>query len=387
MSLEIKRQALQRAILDLDLNDNDQGKAAATAAIQRNWVEAERLIEEWWDAYQAWEKADTFNRAVADRRMTMRSWDGDKATFADLVNKTGPSNIADEKRFYANSADRQPAARRADGMSHKDKFAAIANRTPPQFGWTKKNPAPDVVYGRPVRGIDASAFMTPENFLSRDQKYQLGLHDTSVKLFIPGDRNLPVIKKLNPDNKTLKDQSHTKEAKKAYFCFLPISMPEDQYVIYKLVRYAKALKTAVPDLDSLIRGYRSQMTRVKLAHGYDMGTGYIAVQTNNDKIPYKVSYSIGSTVKERGEGGQPAKASISVDSELIRKRQQAYFKQNSDVVRIGNEIVIAMRKHAGSFPVYAYSDGGGDLTVFSIGGKAMTVDNIKQISAQGVANF
>lgn len=381
MSLEIQRTALHRAILDLDLNDDDQGKAAATAAIQRDWVEAKRLIENWWGAYKAWEGTDSFNQAVADRRMTMRSWDGDKIAFGDLVNKTGPSNIADEKRFYASSADRQPAAARADGMSHKDKFAAIANPTPPQFGWSKKNPEPEVVYGRPVRGISASAFMTPANFTTREKKYQLGLHDTSVKLLIPGGGL------LNPGNLSFKDQSHNQAAKKAYFCFLPISMPEDQYVIYKLIRYAKALKTEVPALDTLIRGYRTEMTRVKLAHGYDMGTGYIAVQTNNDKIPYKVSYSIGSYVKERGEGGQLGKADIPVDSEIIRKRRQAYFKQNADVVRLGNEIVIAMREHAGQFPVYAYSAGGPDLTVFSINGKTMVPDNIKRISAQGVANF
>jgi hypothetical protein len=58
MSLEKNRKALHEAILDLDLNDDDQGKVAATTVIRQDWGKAERLIKEWWSAYKAWESAD-----------------------------------------------------------------------------------------------------------------------------------------------------------------------------------------------------------------------------------------------------------------------------------------------------------------------------------------
>jgi hypothetical protein len=183
----------------------------------------------------------------------------------------------------------------------------------------------------------------------------------------------------------------------AYFCFLPLSKPEDQYVIYKLVRYAKALRMEIPDLYELILGYRSEMTRVKLAHGFDMGTGYIAVETKDptDNIPYKVSYSIGNAAKERrAEPGAIGKVNEPVNSDLIRKRQQAYFKHNADVAMLGNEIVIAMREHAGSFPVYAFSTGA-EFTCFTIredgtadcNSDGTPKPNGKTITEQGVASF
>ena len=400
MSLVENRKALHKAILDLDLNDDDQGKAAATAVIRQDWKKAERLIKEWWSAYKAWESADTFNQAVAEHRMTMRSFDG---AFDKLLNKTGPMNIASEDRFYANS-DRQPVAGPPAGAtSHKEKFSAIVDPKPTGMGWTVRNPKPPVVYGAPNRGINTTAFMKPANFKTRKLKYQLGLHDLSVKLVIPGRQWFAAaqIKEpesiKNPKDKGVKAQSHHSAPGKAYFCFLPLSKPEDQYVIYKLVRYAKALRMEIPDLYELILGYRSEMTRVKLAHGFDMGTGYIAVETKDrpDNIPYKVSYSIGNAAKERRAGpGTIGKVKEPVDSDLIRKRQQVYFKHNADVAMLGNEIVIAMRNHAGSFPVYAFSTGD-ELTCFTIrndGTAECNPDgtpkpNGKTITAQGVANF
>ncbi len=185
MSLEIHRKALHESILDLDLNDEDQGNGIATAFIKGNWREAQRLIANWWGAYKDWERVDTFSQAVADHRMTMRSWGGDdpvQQTFAKLVNKTGKMNIATEDRFYANS-DRQPLPAPPRGMTpNKDRFAATVEPPLPKgtFGWGKGNPKPPVVYGPPVRGINSAAFMLPANFVTREQKYRLGLNDTSV---------------------------------------------------------------------------------------------------------------------------------------------------------------------------------------------------------------
>src|SRR5215475_8790998 len=99
--LDTHREELQRAILDLDLRDGgDQGEDAAIEFIKGHWAEANRLITNWWSAYEAWEELDTFNLAVSEHRMTMRSFG---STFSKELKKTIPMNIADQDRFFATS--------------------------------------------------------------------------------------------------------------------------------------------------------------------------------------------------------------------------------------------------------------------------------------------
>ncbi len=367
--LETHRGELQRKILDLDLDKGeDQGEAKAIEFIKANYPEAKRLIGDWWTAYKDWEELDTFNTAVAERRMTMRSFGPE---FSSQVNKTIPMNIADDKRFYSNPAREKVAdPTAARGILAQAHTAGL--------------------YAKPSRGIDTKAFADPANFKNRAEKYKLGLHDISVKLLIPGGRWYDEAKIAkpqnvgNPANLGFKAQSHHSATASPHFCFLPVSKPEDQYVIYKLVLYAKALRTTISDLDTVVRGYRSEMTRVKLANHYDMGTGYIAFATPNrpDNLPYKVSFGIGNTTKKRQEEGGGV---VPATSEILKARKQAYFKHNANVLRIGNEIVIAMRKHKGSFPVYAVYEGNVFKCYDIVGGQPKP--NGKTISALGVASW
>jgi hypothetical protein len=359
MSLELHRNELQTKILDLDLDQlgNDQGEANAIAFIQQYWIEALRLIENWWGAYKGWEATDTFNRAVQDNRMTMRSFGSD---FERQKNKTKPVGIGD-RRFYGSKwvpqlgRDNVPTGRLVRDVlnpsGHKDAYAAM---NLPEH----------------KRGIiNASEYAIPENFATRKAKYDAGLHDLSVSLVVPG--------------LDLKASSHHANEPTPHFCFLPLSKGEDQYVLYKLIRYAKALKDTIPALDTLVRGHRSNMTRVKLASDYDMGTGYSAVVTDTrpDNLPYKVTYGLGGTLKERGKYVPPI-----TTKERLQARQQMYFKSRADIVKYGaNELVIAMRKHAGPFPVYAVYDNG-IFRCFKIVNGAREF-NRNTISAVGVADF
>ncbi|HTW78924.1 MAG TPA: hypothetical protein VME23_05180 [Terracidiphilus sp.] len=366
--LEIKRTQLHGNILDLDLpNGEERGDPLATAFIQNNWNNARHFIGEWWDAYKEWEEHDTFNTAMAQGRMTMRSFG---EAFDTQVKKTAPMNIAETSRFYSDSNRTQVT----DPTQHEAAFKeAVSGPKPPMFGWKKGQEPPPSPYAKLNRGIDASAFAVPANFATREAKYKNGLHDLSVKLVIP--------------NTDIKQQSHHQGSTKPHFCFLPISKPEDQYVIYTLTRYAKALKATLGDFYTLIRGYRSEMTRVKLANELDMDTGLVAVATpgRTDNLPYKVSYSLGGNTKDKG----PDKSykMIPVTPEVLRMRRQAYFIEHAKVLKSGNEVVIAMRKHAGPFPVYAVYDAG-TLKCFTVGAdnKLKFTPN-RTISATGVANW
>jgi len=348
--LKLKREELQTKILDLDLQG--KGEANACAFIKNNWVEAHRLIKNWWDAYKEWEeKEDTFNAAVQDNRMTMRSFGSD---FDTQVRKTKPVGIGDS-RFYGNWA---ASGRREvlDPAAHKTAYA-------------------DMDLPQHKRGIDTSAYANPANFASRKARYDAGLHDLSVKLVVPGS--------------DLKASSHHAAQPTPHFVFLPLSQGEDQYVIYKLIQCAKALKKdGKPDLDTLVRTYRGLMTRVKLASDYDMGTGYGATPTPNrdDGLEYKVTYGLGGTLKERGKKVPPPTTKT-----RLQERQQMYFKRRADIVKYGgNEVVIAMRQHKGGFPVYAVYVPGSPpfFQCFTIdaNGRMVTTTG-KTITANGVANF
>jgi hypothetical protein len=353
--LGIQRAALQSGILD---HDN------ATDIIQRNWAAAEQLIKSWWGVYEAWEARDTFNKAVADRRMTMRTFG---EGFNYQLKKTVPMNIAENSRFYANSNRGKLL-----GDEQASDYQAFQNAV------SQPN-----AYANPQRGIDTSAFANPANFQSRKLKYEHGLHDLSVKVLIPGE--------------DIKGQSHHSGSANPHFCFLPLSKPQDQYVIFKLIQYASVLRNTVPQLYDLTRDIRSKMTRVKLAHGYDMGTGYIAIRSpgQQDNLPFKVSYSIGNNTKVRKEEmGPDRKAFVPVSMDMIRDRQRAYFEHEANVVRrSGNEFVIAMRRHNGPFPVYARFDGGMfkcyDLkdNQAKIEDDSKIVTNGRTISAVGVASW
>ena len=44
--------------------------------VQHHWSSVEPLLNSWWDAYKLWEENDTFNKALKNKRMTVRTFPG-----------------------------------------------------------------------------------------------------------------------------------------------------------------------------------------------------------------------------------------------------------------------------------------------------------------------
>ena len=317
----------------------------APNVIKADWTNAQMWIDNWWKAYKAWERQDAFNTAVKDDRMTMRSFG---SNFDGQVNKEiAKITIATPSRFYSNT--QYGGLSPQDRQKHDDEFKKLTFKA--------------------KRGIDAKAFMEPQNFQTRAAKYELGLHDLSVKLLVK--------------DSDIKAQSHHAAQPAPHFCFVPLSKGEDQEVIFKLGLYAKVLRNVLPAFYDLIHRYRTKMSRVKVANDYDMGTGYHAIPVANPGTDpaYKLRYGLGNTIKVRGGGLIPRTLQI------YRDRQRDYFYHRANIARLGNEIVVAFRRHAGPFPIYAVWEKD-YLQCFTIDENSKMVTTTgKTISHKGVANW
>ncbi len=339
-------------------------------------------------SYKLWEENDTFNKAFTNKRMTVRTFPGTLGvpkkesdphpevtdTWGEKgfekqhakVFKHGGVNVVDQKknpetkqwetevRIFADSKN-TPLGSRAEELEHDRIFHKTDEHN---------------YYGA-KRGIDSSAFANPLNFVDREKKYEEGLHDLSASLLSP------------KETMSIFDQIHNNDWD-AHFSFLPLSKEDDQYVLYNLTRLAKELRLALPALDTKVRFYRASMTRVKLANEFDMGIGYTAVPVANPQPgspAYKLRYGLTKNTTILGPGGQQ---SVPVTPELYAARQQAALKFKSilGIRDAKNEIVIAIRRHAGPFPVHAVRQSG-ELKCYDIV-KDKMVFNGKTISSAGV---
>jgi hypothetical protein len=303
--------------------------------VRSDWTRAEFLVTSWWKAYKQWEARDTFEAAYQDRRMTVRTFGADWGYQRDktLRDLTVPNN-----RFFGDG--RYTPLKQGEQRDHGDAF-----HKPDERAKYFAN-----------RGVDSSAYGQPQNFSDRMTKYALGLHDLSASL-------------VNP-RFSLFDQIHNGEDG-AHFAFVPLSHQEDQVVLYDLIRHAKALRSDKPALYELVHGYRAEMTRVKLAQEFDLGVGYVAMpieNPTNGHPKFRLRYGLGNTTTALTKEGQK---SLKVTPEVYQARQQAAvaFKSILDIRDAKNEIVVAFRKHAAGFPLYAERDGN-LLRVFNIGGTA-----------------
>lgn len=219
------------------------------------------------------------------------------------------------------------------------------------------------------RALDSSAFAIPANFATTESKYDWGLHDLSASLL---NRNLSIF-----------DQIHNTEDG-AHFSFMALAQPEDQRIIYTLTRMAKIMKPYWPQMYALIRDCRAKMTRVKLAANFDMGIGYIVIPVKNPKDnerKYRLRYGLINQMTVP-ESVDPSK-SVKVTPEVYEARQQAALDYRSILDREGkNEIIIALRKHAGNFPIYAQRRGD-ELLCYKIVGPRQEFTG-RKISARGV---
>jgi len=287
-------------------------------AARKNWSGVETLIKAWWKAYKDWEQnIDKFNDASGQNRMTMRTF---PANFEEQKSKKFDTINVTEKRFFSDSkyTTQELGVRKQQSMLF--------------HGDTQKQ------HFQANRGIDSSAFANPANFATRLKKYEAGLHDLSASLF--------------NSSFSLFEQIHNNE-QGAFFSFLPLSQEDDQVVLFNLIRSAKKLKAEVSQLHELVRSYRAEMTRVKLAANFDMGVGYIAIHAPTETgqgSQFKLRYGLGNTTTVLGGS---ALNPLKVTPDVYEARQQSAIRFTGILNRQAkNEIVIAIRKHAGDFPVY-----------------------------------
>ena len=310
--LELLRQVRRNLTITFDLRGNDLDY------LQRNWSFIHADICSWWRAYKRWEAVDTFDEAFQDKRMTVRTFSAGFATQAWKTFARGKIQVS------------------------KDKFFADSRYTPLPQDQQGRQP---IAFGREKqkyhaqRGIDSSAFAVPANFASRETKYDAGLHDLSASL-------------LNPQM-SIFDQIHNTE-EGAHFSFLPLSEMGDQEVMYHLVRLAKD-RVSIPGLYDMVRNYRAQMTRVKLAYEMDMSIGYTVVPAPRPGTgpQFKLRYGLAATTSVVGQGEQPTTLAIYE----ARRKAARNFKSIVGIREGKNEIVLAVRQHAGPFPVYAVRRG------------------------------
>jgi hypothetical protein len=301
--------SVRRTALQVELNKVPVGDVGSWRDVDSWWVNVKPVIDKWWSAYKAWEAGDTFNKAFLSRRMTVRTFPGGVGGFEKQVAKE-----FDRKEFKVGE---QKTGHRA------------------------------------LRGIDGSAFANPANFGTSDKKYEAGLHDLSASLLNPA---LPII-----------DQIHNNE-KDSHFAFLPLSKEADQEMLFQLIRMEKRLRLMLPAMSDAVRGFRAEMTRVKLAYEYDMAVNFSLTGKTTAERVLKVRYGLMEKTTIVGRS-----LPVTTTPEMRKARQDAAlaFKSILGIRDAKNEIVIAVRKHAGPFPVYAVRDGVGGKSVQKVDGETM----------------
>ncbi|MGH9401402.1 MAG: hypothetical protein ACRD2P_04760 [Terriglobia bacterium] len=306
--------------------------------LKDNWAELQGRMGGWWAAYKKWEAADTFYEAFRDKRMTVRTFGAD---FKNQRDKKFAKIDLDPDRFFADGQYTRTTPLQQALQHRNTSYSGGSER---ENYWAR-------------RGIDSSPFADPANFISRDKKYEEGLHDLSASL-------------LNPRLSIFK-QIHNSE-QGAHFSLLPLSPEEDQKLLYDLTRLAKELRTALPPLYLLVRGYRAEMTRIKVAQEMDMGTGYIMIRSSRPGggPQYKLRYGLVGTMTYPGQKNPKAPMPVTANVYAARRQAALKFKSILDKRDAKNEIIISIRCHAGQFPVYAIREGE-ELVCYKIVNDAM----------------
>lgn len=195
-----------------------------------------------------------------------------------------------------------------------------------------------ITLSRGILGIEervkAQNFYEPKAGASLE--YGKGLHDLSASLL---DKRRNISEQLKfYDN--------------AVVLFMPVPEEDDLRIFAAL----SALKDAD---EQVLRMMASQLTRIKLAQGSDMGTSFVDVSEEGGPDNFKYG-STGTVIRMKG-----GMAKAATDTELKARATNALeYKKILDAgVTTVNEIVMAYRQHASkSFPMYARWDG----TVFHI---------------------
>jgi hypothetical protein len=274
-------------------------------------TETMKLINEWWQAYKAWEAQDSFVAAFSEGRLAVRQ---------------GP-----EALMYG----------QYQGEKSFGDFAA-----------RHRDPKSTTAYPNERYRVGANSLkerMNPANF-GMDQgeklKYKRGLHDLSASLLAP---SIPFIKDQ------LRWKWTGKKLDEWITIFMPLAQPEDMGLFAMLNTMAKEVKTAQAEPYKTVVYMRDRMTRLKLADSVDIGAGLQDVAVGDVTAPgYKPKLKYG--VK-----GLPDQNGRLTGKDLERYNKTLFY--TSILPRDGrtqntNEIVIAFREHAGDrFPIFTRFDG------------------------------
>ena len=301
-------------------------QCGASFSAKDYWAANELKLDKWWGHFQAWERDESFARAFFDNRIAIK----------ELKNKVQVVGGPNSNITFGAAVDYALGAARTPLPSHlyDTGVSGMVNRVKPENFYTKASAPQKKVYGRAAQNL---APVTKEG---ESLKNKLGLHDMSMSLMnckkaISAQTFTDL---LNPD----KDDR--------YVIFVALAQPEDQAVFYDLNDNAKAVRDTNPAFYAKVRKLRAEITRVKLAWDYDMGSNFIALRPD-DKVKPKLRY--GMIGGKKLPGVVLPVAANDGDRELAKSQARDYKSILKTQTQKYNEITVAIRKHQNPmFPIF-----------------------------------
>jgi hypothetical protein len=326
-----------------------------------DWPKLKTYVDEWWKLYKEWEKKDSLEAAYHDQRLTVKGTSTMDDAIEARVKKADetPPGPDDTWKFKSSKPEKfDKPVKELPG-----KLAGRFKQVPEQYKIVKTN-------------LSIVKRLNPENFNPppdekasgkevESRKTELGLHDLSAGLM---NRDVPISK-----------QQFKTPGDNQIYVFMPLSAAGDQAVFQNINELAKANRVEQPDFYKTVRDIRSKMTRISLAAEHDMATSFILVGQKPSGRP-KFKFTLGArtdvSVEDKQKGllksntdfGEEKVLSVNfktgeggheVTTRLREARRNAAINFQELVLgkllRYG-EVVVAYRKHAGDFPVFAKFD-------------------------------
>ncbi len=275
---------------------NSRHKLDQVLLSEKSTEEIEHAVIDWFQALGDWENQDTFEAAFQDSRMTARN-----------INAKGRGGSFDVKNI--------------DGKNEREMH----------LNNTKQGIMERLDYKKFLHNLDKDC---------RSFKNELGLHDLSASL-------------LTPDRKINKQLKHYENAMAV---FMPVPMPEDHEMFYRIQDMVKGELKDNPYAAKQYQLMKSQLTRIKLAQSSDMGCKFVDISKPDDKHG-KFRYGItGTIIRDNMRIGRKA-SQEELDHRKIAARKYKGILARLDGKKIVNEIVVAYRAHASPFfPMFGVWD-------------------------------
>jgi hypothetical protein len=273
-------------------------------------------ICDWWIALKDWEKEETFDRALSEGRMSVRT------IKYETVHKP----------------------------------LSMVRSVEPEKGKQELGGISDTGITGLLKRMDPSNFVSPSG---QSSKYDLGLHDMSASL-------------LHPDRKIehqlygygFQTDSHAvTQASSTYVVFMPLPAPEDHSLFIVMNQIAKEERRRTPEIYEKVRAIRAELTRVKFADADDSHIGFVEVSTKLNPEKYKYRYGIRQSDVETVAGQysgdlarrrNAARKYTSILETAFERSLRTCNPADAKKVKFYNEIIVAYRKHASAlFPLFA----------------------------------